>query len=197
VSVLACGAEFTDPVGVYPQAGGTWLVADESAEVMGTGCTGAVWSVSEAGEVLLFAASEMFVAPCAVAGWPAGGHLVLDWAADPYGLGSAPGAVFRLPEEGAVEVVSSSSEFALPVGLSSGAQGLLPGDVDGDGDVDLVDFSTFAVCFGCRAGELSLGCPPERLQRCDLDSSGWVNLVDFSTFAANFGRRSAVYRTAR
>ena len=35
VSVRACGAEFTDPAGVYGQAAGTWLVADESAEVRG------------------------------------------------------------------------------------------------------------------------------------------------------------------
>ncbi len=56
------------------------------------------------------------------------------------------------------------------------------GDVDGDGDVDLADFATFAKCFGGTGVPAPPGC-----ETSDLDRDGDVDLIDFGTFAANFG----------
>lgn len=55
------------------------------------------------------------------------------------------------------------------------------GDIDGDGAVNLIDFATFATCFGRTAGA-SQGCPCS-----DLDGSAFINLLDFATFANLFG----------
>ncbi len=62
------------------------------------------------------------------------------------------------------------------------------GDVDGDGDVDLADFATLAVCFsGPGPASPPAGCSPEEFATCDLDGDGDVDLSDFSTFSTNFG----------
>jgi hypothetical protein len=55
------------------------------------------------------------------------------------------------------------------------------GDFDGDGDVDLNDFATFALCYTGAAVPPAPGCEP-----CDLDADNDVDLGDFATFAANF-----------
>ena len=58
------------------------------------------------------------------------------------------------------------------------------GDFNDDGRVDLLDFSTFALCFGLTAP--AGDCGPEEFACADLDQNGWINLSDFSTFAVNF-----------
>ena len=60
------------------------------------------------------------------------------------------------------------------------------GDIDLDGDVDLVDFATFAQCFGANIGAPPPGCSPNEACRSDLDGDGLVDLVDFATFALNY-----------
>jgi hypothetical protein len=60
-----------------------------------------------------------------------------------------------------------------------------PGDLDGDGDVDLNDFSTFAGCFGLFAPDPPV-CPADAFADSDLNSDGVVDLNDFGIFAINF-----------
>ncbi len=59
------------------------------------------------------------------------------------------------------------------------------GDLDGDGVVSLVDFTTLAVCFGSMT--FSPDCPAATRFCADLNGDGQVNLVDFSQFAVRFG----------
>ena len=58
----------------------------------------------------------------------------------------------------------------------------IPGDIDGDGDVDPFDFSTFRLAYGSTAGQESYDL------ECDLDQDGDVDPFDFSTFRLNYGR---------
>ncbi len=67
--------------------------------------------------------------------------------------------------------------FADIFAATTHAGDLLPGDLDADGDVDLVDLSTLLNNFGSTGGGL-LG---------DLDADGDVDLVDLSTLLSNFG----------
>ncbi len=59
------------------------------------------------------------------------------------------------------------------------------GDFNGDGIVSLLDFQTFATCFGLPAP--STMCPAPAFACADLDADGAITLADFSTFAAIFG----------
>jgi len=59
-----------------------------------------------------------------------------------------------------------------------------PGDLDGDGDVDLSDFTLFQLCFGGSSNPLASPCPPG--VDADLDNDGDVDLADFLIFQQNF-----------
>ncbi|MBI4130319.1 hypothetical protein HY468_03320 [Candidatus Roizmanbacteria bacterium] len=54
----------------------------------------------------------------------------------------------------------------------------VPGDIDGDGDIDLSDLTTLLTNFG-RSGTSLPG---------DIDSNGDVDLADLTTLLSNFGR---------
>ena len=56
-----------------------------------------------------------------------------------------------------------------------------PGDVDGDGDVDISDLATLLAAFGACTGE------PGFNAGADFDASGCVELSDLATLLANFG----------
>ena len=60
----------------------------------------------------------------------------------------------------------------------------LPGDFDGDGDVDLSDFTQFQLCFGGSNNPPAPTCPPG--VNADLDGDGDVDLADFLIFQQNF-----------
>jgi len=62
----------------------------------------------------------------------------------------------------------------------------LPGDIDGDGDVDLIDFATFALCFSSGATTPPPGCSASDFASSDIDDDGGVDLTDFATFALNY-----------
>lgn len=55
------------------------------------------------------------------------------------------------------------------------------GDLDGDGDTDVFDFTIFAQAFGSMTGD------PSYLAAADFDGSGLVDVLDFATFATDFG----------
>jgi len=58
------------------------------------------------------------------------------------------------------------------------------GDFDGDGDVDLTDFTAFQLCFGGSNNPPAPTCPPGVDADCDGD--GDVDLADFLIFQNNF-----------
>jgi hypothetical protein len=63
----------------------------------------------------------------------------------------------------------------------------IPGDIDGNGYVDLNDFATLALCYhGAAVASPPPGCSAVEFAACDLDGDSDVDLGDFSTFALNF-----------
>lgn len=61
------------------------------------------------------------------------------------------------------------------------AAGVIPGDLDQDGDVDLSDVSVMLAAFGRCAGH------PQYNPAADLDRNGCVNLADLAAQLANYG----------
>lgn len=57
----------------------------------------------------------------------------------------------------------------------------VPGDCDGDGDVDLSDFFVFQTCFTGPGGQAPPNC-----ECVDLDGDGDVDLADFLAFQTSF-----------
>lgn len=56
-----------------------------------------------------------------------------------------------------------------------------PGDVDGDGDVDLSDLTLLLASFGLCSGDSGFNAA------ADFDNSGCIGLSDLATLLANFG----------
>jgi hypothetical protein len=73
--------------------------------------------------------------------------------------------------------VTSHDATVTVTGCSSGDLG----DCDGDGDVDLVDFGAFQLCFGIEEDLATAGCLCS-----DFDSDSDVDLVDFAQFQLVF-----------
>jgi hypothetical protein len=73
----------------------------------------------------------------------------------------------------------STSEFSNCVTVAQGPS--QPGDVDGDGDVDISDLALLLSAFGACAGD------PDFNAAADIDLSGCVDLADLATLLGNFG----------
>jgi len=63
----------------------------------------------------------------------------------------------------------------------------IPGDIDGDGDVDWVGFGDFATAYGSKGPPQVLTPDPKYDLQADLDLDGDVDWVDFGTFATHYG----------
>ena len=63
----------------------------------------------------------------------------------------------------------------------------MPGDFDGDGDVDLDDYAVFAACLnGPEVSTPPAGCTPEEFDLADLLGDNDVDLGDFGEFCQAF-----------
>jgi hypothetical protein len=58
---------------------------------------------------------------------------------------------------------------------------LIPGDVDGDGDVDLADLAALLASYGACEGD------PDYEPAADIDNSGCVDLTDLATLLSHYG----------
>ncbi len=58
----------------------------------------------------------------------------------------------------------------------------IPGDINKDGKVNILDAILMASAFGTRPGELNWDI------RCDLNKDDKVNILDAIILAANFGK---------
>ncbi len=91
------------------------------------------------------------------------------------------------PDAGAV---MTGGTLALTGGFWSGVAAAPPlicgcGDLDGNDVVDLIDFTSFASCFGLTAPDSS--CTADVFACADLNGSGAIDLTDFSLFSTAFG----------
>jgi len=78
---------------------------------------------------------------------------------------------------------STILRWPMPVGVDSG----VPGDLDGNGDVDLADFALFASALaGPVVWEPPPGCDLIHFIRADLDGDLDVDLADFAIFQLGF-----------
>ena len=85
------------------------------------------------------------------------------------------------------DIASDTSEDVNDNGIPDECD-VVPADFDQDGDVDLSDFATFALCYG-GAGMTTPppSCDPGDFDKTDLDDDNDVDLSDFATFAMYYG----------
>jgi len=57
----------------------------------------------------------------------------------------------------------------------------IPGDLDGDGDVDLTDLAALLAAYGTCIGD------PDYNPAADIDESGCVDLTDLATLLSHYG----------
>jgi hypothetical protein len=121
------------------------------------------------------------------------GTLTYEWRLDGNTIAGATGATYEInpvtpADLGNYDVLVTGDCGTVPSAVATVSQGSSSsGDLDCDGDVDLGDFATLAVCFGGPdVTTPPVGCSAAEFAGSDLDGDGDVDLSDFSSFAVNF-----------
>ncbi len=88
------------------------------------------------------------------------------------------------PDVGAYEVHNQAANpgWALTLGLKDMAAAILPGDINRDGAVDVVDLLTLVDSFGSAGGD------PAFNPACDLTGDGSIDVADLLTMVDGWGR---------
>jgi hypothetical protein len=123
-TVLATSSSFVNPIDVQANSSGEIFVADAQADPRGNGGSpGAIFHFAPGAPPGVFAAGPPFIDPSGIALDVGGDVIVADRTADPAGLGGSPGAIFRIPPNGAPVILATSALFADPFGVALDATG--------------------------------------------------------------------------
>jgi hypothetical protein len=130
--------------------------------------------------MLLAAAAIALLAALPTAAYSA---LEIDW----YSLDGGGGAVATgsLALHGTTGQADAHTSSAGPNTLTGGFWALpamIPGDVDGSGNVDVVDLLYFVDAFGAVLGDANYD------SRCDFNGDDGVDVIDLLYFVDNFGK---------
>jgi hypothetical protein len=111
-----------------------------------------------------------------------GGSYDLSWNVIPGGSGTMTGGDFSLSGSGGqpATAVSAGGSFAVAGGFWTFPTPI-PGDVNGDGQVDVVDLLWLVDAFGSYSGDANW------LGACDFNGDGAVDVVDLLDMVFNFG----------
>jgi len=108
---------------------------------------------------------------------PSGGLavLIIDWDTADADKGNYTITATALPVPGELHTGDNTLPATMEVIVT------IPGDVDGDRDVDIYDIVAMAGAYGSKEGE------PEYIANCDIDGDGDIDIFDIVAAAGNYG----------
>jgi hypothetical protein len=119
IEILASGGFLADPVSIIGYTGGSFLIADETADPSGFGGdTGTIFQYVPGSTVDPFIMSPLMGSPRALKVGDQNEVYIVDPGVDPNGSAPGSGAVLRYhPSDGQVALYAFSEEFRSPLGL--------------------------------------------------------------------------------